>query len=215
MKKWKTMSEIRRDYGNLSLSEESVANSPFEQFEQWFKEVLATENSDPTAMVLSTVDKKGRPDSRVVLLKGLLNNCFVFYTNYKSAKATQIGEYPFVALNFYWPQTARQVRVRGQVKKVSKAQSDTYFSSRPLQSQFSAISSPQSQVIKNRGELESLFNQLIAEHQQQSLVRPDYWGGYKVIPEEIEFWQGRDNRLHDRIHYYQHKGIWHHHRLAP
>lgn len=215
MKKWKSISDIRRDYGNLSLSEASAALSPMEQFEAWFKEVLGTERSDPTAMVLCTVDEEGHPDSRVVLLKGLIDSTFVFYTNYQSAKAIQIAKHPYVALNFYWPEMARQVRIRGSVKKTTKAQSDAYFASRPHHSQLAALSSHQSKVIEGRSELEREFNELIARHQQQPVVRPDYWGGYAVIPEEIEFWQGRDNRLHDRIHYYKQQGVWKHRRLAP
>jgi pyridoxamine 5'-phosphate oxidase len=215
MSKWKSISEIRREYGDLSLSQSAVADSPFEQFERWFNEVLESEASDPTAMVLSTVDQSGRPDSRVVLLKGIIDNNFVFYTNYQSTKAKQIESNPFAALNFYWPQTARQIRVRGAIKKVSKAQSDTYFSSRPLPSQLSAASSPQSQVITDRHELEKRFNDLVAKHQQETIMRPAFWGGYKIIPSEIEFWQGRDNRLHDRIQYVLEKNHWVHRRLAP
>lgn len=209
------MSEIRREYGNLSLSVETAAESPFEQFDRWFKEVLQTETSDPTAMVLSTVDGKGHPDSRVVLLKGMTDETFVFYTNYLSTKAVQLTKMPYAALNFYWPQTARQIRIRGRIKKATKAQSDTYFATRPLQSQFSAVVSPQSQVIEGRSELEHHFNELLAKHQQEPLLRPDFWGGYILLPDEFEFWQGRDSRLHDRIHYYRKKDQWQRHRLAP
>lgn len=212
---WKTMSDIRRDYGQLSLNDEHVKPCPIEQFEIWFAEVVKTEKSDPTAMVLSTVDENGYPDSRVVLLKGLHEGSFVFYTNYKSTKATQIKKTPFVALNFYWPEMARQVRIRGVVKPTSKVQSDHYFASRPVTSQLSAIASLQSSEISSRAELERVFNDLIAKHQQQPVLRPKHWGGYSVAPNEIEFWQGRDNRLHDRIHYYKKNENWLHHRLAP
>lgn len=214
-KKWNMLSDIRREYGELSLTEACMPDSPITQFESWFKEVLNAEKSDPTAMVLSTVDQKGCPDSRVVLLKGLEEDCFIFYTNYQSAKAIQINQTPYVALNFYWPQMARQVRIRGRIKQVSQAESDAYFSSRPFHSQLSSMASPQSQALKDRMELEQAFNQLIETYQQKTVVRPNYWGGYRVMPDEIEFWQGRDNRLHDRIQYYRHSGRWQHRRLAP
>lgn len=215
MNKWKGLSDIRRDYGDLSLSEENIHDCPITQFESWFDEVVKTEKSDPTAMVLSTVDEGGHPDSRVVLLKGIESGSFVFYTNYQSAKSKHISSNPYVALNFYWPEMARQVRIRGHVTKTSEAQSDTYFASRPVTSQLSATISPQSSEISGRIELEQKFNELVAKQQQPLVMRPLHWGGYSVTPAEIEFWQGRDNRLHDRIHYYQQQGKWHHRRLAP
>lgn len=215
MSKWKSIADIRREYGQLALDEAHIQPNPIAQFELWFSEVLEREKSDPTAMVLATVDDKGHPDTRVVLLKGLIEGSFIFYTNYHSLKAQQIAAVPYVALNFYWPQMARQVRVRGDIKKISPQQSDQYFSSRPKSSQFSAIASPQSQVLSSRDELEKRLNQLIETHQQQTLMRPDFWGGYEVIPFEFEFWQGRDNRLHDRIQYYLSNNQWAFRRLAP
>ncbi|HAT8178970.1 TPA: pyridoxamine 5'-phosphate oxidase [Legionella pneumophila] len=215
MSKFRSLADIRRDYGELQLSEESAQNDPISQFKLWFDDVLQNEKNDPTAMVLSTVDEKGYPDSRVVLLKGLENGNFIFYTNYQSAKAMQMQNNPYAALNFYWPQMARQVRVRGRVKKISSEQSDAYFSSRPLKSQFSAIVSPQSQEILDRASLEEALNQLIEQYGQKPIIRPDNWGGYMIIPDEIEFWQGRDNRLHDRIHYLRHGNEWIYRRLAP
>ncbi|WP_133130883.1 pyridoxamine 5'-phosphate oxidase [Legionella yabuuchiae] len=215
MKKWKTIADIRREYGTLSLSKQDAALTPFEQFERWFQDVIEVETIDPTAMVLATVDHQGHPDTRVVLLKGIENNAFVFFTNYQSTKAIQIDQNPYVALNFYWPEMARQVRIRGSIQKASKTQSDTYFASRPLSSQLSAICSPQSRVVGERGELEHRFNELIAKHQQEPIVRPEYWGGYVVNPETVEFWQGRDNRLHDRLQYILKDGQWHIKRLAP
>ncbi|KTC87916.1 MULTISPECIES: pyridoxamine 5'-phosphate oxidase [Legionella] len=215
MSNWKTIADIRREYGDLQINEGTLQESAIAQFKLWFEEGLKTEKSDPTAMVLSTVDQKGRPDSRVVLLKGLDEGAFVFYTNYQSTKSLQIQHTPYVALNFYWPQLSRQVRVRGRVKRVSKKQSDTYFASRPVTSQLSAIASPQSQKIADRDVLEQALNQLIAQYGQEVVVRPKYWGGYKVIPDEIEFWQGRDNRLHDRILFYKKRGHWIHCQLAP
>ena len=215
MTNFRSIADIRREYGDLNLSEKSLPEDPLVQFKLLFEDVLKNEKNDPTAMVLSTVDDRGYPDSRVVLLKGLDAGKFVFYTNYQSTKSKHIQNNPHVALNFYWPQMARQVRIRGQIKQVDAEQSDLYFSSRPIKSQFSAIVSPQSHEIEGRELLENSLNDLIQKHGQEPVVRPIYWGGYMVIPDEIEFWQGRDNRLHDRIRYYQHDGQWKHHRLAP
>lgn len=215
MSDWKTLADIRREYGELSLNENTVQECPIIQFKLWFEEVLAAEKSDPTAMVLSTVDERGYPDSRVVLLKGLDEGSFVFYTNYQSTKSMQIRHTPYAALNFYWPQMARQVRIRGRVKRVPKAQSDAYFASRPVTSQLSAIASPQSREIADRSSLERALNKLIVEYGQEAIVRPSHWGGYRLTPDEMEFWQGRDNRLHDRIYYFKKKGQWSYCRLAP
>lgn len=209
------LSDIRREYGDLSLCDADVLSCPIEQFNHWFSDVLKTEKNDPTAMLLSTVDEQGHPDSRVVLLKGIQEGGFVFYTNYHSTKAMQINKSPQVALNFYWPAMVRQVRIRGRALRVSESQSDDYFASRPELSQFSAIISPQSSEINSRAELETALKKLISSHQQELVMRPKHWGGYRVIPDEYEFWQGRDNRLHDRIHYYQEKGAWRLRRLAP
>lgn len=215
MADWTTIADIRREYGELDLDESSVPSCPLVQFKQWFEDVLSVEKSDPTAMVLSTVDEKGHPDSRVVLLKGLDEGHFIFYTNYESTKARQLNQTPYAAINFYWPEMSRQVRIKGAVEKVSDTQSDNYFASRPVKSQLSAIASPQSQKIAERRILEDRLNQLIADHGQKPVLRPKNWGGYQVIPEQIEFWQGRDNRLHDRIVYLKNKEKWIISRLAP
>jgi pyridoxamine 5'-phosphate oxidase len=215
MSKFRSIGDIRRDYGDLSLNEQSVSDDPLVQFHLWFEEVLEQEQHDPTAMVLSTVDEQGYPDSRVVLLKGIEEGAFVFYTNYKSAKGIQLQHNPHAALNFYWPAMARQVRIRGLVTRVSKEVSDQYFSSRPVNSQLGAIASPQSRPIKDRDFLEQALNQLIKTHEQEPIVRPEHWGGYKLTPDKIEFWQGRDSRLHDRIAYCRQDQAWSHHRLAP
>lgn len=207
--------DIRRDYGNLSLDDGFAAADPIEQFQNWFEDVLSINKSDPTAMVLSTTDQQGYPDSRVVLLKGLSEEGFVFYSNYNSAKAQQLALQPKAALNFYWPELSRQVRIRGDVIKTSAELSDNYFSSRPLMSQLSAIISPQSQKIPNRAYLDEQLNLLSMKQGQEPVVRPEYWGGFILHPIDIEFWQGRDNRLHDRIHYVKKAGHWLQHRLAP
>jgi pyridoxamine 5'-phosphate oxidase len=215
MQDWRTIADIRREYGDLKLTEKSIEKNPFDQFKRWFEETLVSEKSDPNAMVISTVDKKGLPDSRVVLLKGIDNDAFIFYTNYESNKAIQLQHIAYCALNFYWPQMARQVRIRGRVERTSSEESDSYFVKRPVESQLSAMASPQSRQIANRKFLEDAFNKLVAHHSQQPIVRPQNWGGYRVIPEEIEFWQGRNNRLHDRFHYFIQEGQWISHRLAP
>lgn len=214
MKQWKSLADIRREYGDLRLDEASIQSCPFNQFELWFSEIIQTELADPTAMILSTVDESGFPDSRVVLLKGIENNTFVFYTNYLSKKSKQIENNDKVALNFYWPTMARQVRIRGNAVKVSVKQSDDYFASRPRLSQLSAIASIQSKVIDSREELEHAFNSL-AQAQQELVLRPEYWGGYCVTPIEFEFWQGRDNRLHDRMQYVFKNEVWIRQRLSP
>ncbi|KTC73884.1 pyridoxamine 5'-phosphate oxidase [Legionella birminghamensis] len=206
--------DIRREYGNLTL-DEHLERDPFDLFRRWFNEVMSVEIHDPTAMVLSTTDEKGLPDSRVVLLKGIEDNAFLFYTNYDSAKAMQLIHLPYAALNFFWPQLVRQVRIRGRVQRNSPEQSDDYFSSRPLASQVSAIVSPQSKAISKRSQLEESFNELLAKHSQKPIIRPSNWGGYLVLPDEFEFWQGRDNRLHDRLHFRQEAGQWICRRLAP
>ncbi|WP_370449376.1 pyridoxamine 5'-phosphate oxidase [Legionella sp. km772] len=210
----RSIADIRRDYGVLNLDEQHIHENPIEQFKIWFAEVLAEEPHDPTAMVLSTVDEQGFPDSRVVLLKGLEENSFIFYTNYHSAKGIQLAHEPRAALNFYWPHMARQVRIRGRVEKISAERSDDYFFSRPLSSQLSAIVSPQSKDIKDRAFLEQALEQLATEG-QAPITRPLHWGGYSLTPESIEFWQGRDNRLHDRIAYCRQNNTWSHSRLAP
>lgn len=210
----KSLAANRREYGSLALTDEQVLANPLAQFSQWFAEVEKTEAIDPTAMVLATADEQGHPDSRVVLLKALAHGCFIFYTNYQSAKAQQLKHTPYAALNFYWPTLVRQVRIRGRVKKTSAAQSDAYFASRPVSSQYSAMLSCQSEEIASRTLLEERLNTLLAQH-QQPVVRPKHWGGYALLPQEMEFWQGRDNRLHDRIHYYLSPTGWRHRRLAP
>jgi pyridoxamine 5'-phosphate oxidase len=212
----KKIADLRRDYGALSLDESDLPEDPLTQFTLWFEGALESEAEDPTAMVLSTVDEKGNPDSRVVLLKGIEDGSFLFYTNYHSTKGRQVQHHPQVALNFYWPTMVRQVRIRGRIQKISAEKSDAYFLSRPFKSQQSAVVSPQSQEIPNRSFLEDALKDLEQSSHAMNLSRPKHWGGYQIIPSEIEFWQGRDNRLHDRIQYYKNKqGQWLYRRLAP
>lgn len=214
MNQFRSIADIRRDYGELTLDEQTIHDNPIEQFKLWFDEVLAVEPHDPTAMVLSTIDEQGFPDSRVVLLKGLEDDNFVFYTNYHSSKGLQLAKNPQAALNFYWPHMARQVRIRGLVEQLSPQHSDEYFASRPPLSQLSAIVSPQSQIIKNRAVLEEALEHLTSD-KPQTISRPAHWGGYRLLPQTIEFWQGRDNRLHDRVAYCRQNNVWSHARLAP
>ena len=209
------ISAIRRDYGTQDLTKENACESPIQQFQRWFDEILTVEQNDPTAMVLSTVDSEGHPDSRVVLLKGIDEEGFIFYTNYESAKSKQIASNVYVALNFYWPQLTRQVRVRGKIAPVSETLSDEYFASRPFHSQLSAVASPQSHEIQHRSDLERKVSQLLQRHQNVPVSRPAYWGGYKITPFEMEFFQGRDNRLHDRLHYFLKNNRWERRYLAP
>lgn len=215
MDKGENLANLRREYGQLTLDENTTDPCPIVQFQRWFSELLTVETHDPNAMVLATVDEKGYPDARVVLLKGLEAGCFLFYTNYQSTKALQLAYNPHAVLNFYWPQMVRQVRIRGQIKRASKQQSDAYFASRPVTSQIAAMVSHQSQTIPDRATLENLFNSLLEHYANKPIPRPRHWGGYKLIPTEIEFWQGRDNRLHDRILYYKKKNHWERRRLAP
>ncbi|MDF1684687.1 MAG: pyridoxamine 5'-phosphate oxidase [Legionellaceae bacterium] len=211
----KAIASNRREYGQLSLNEQEVADSPMVQFDQWFDEAVSSEALDPTAMILSTVDATGRPDSRVVLLKGIENNAFVFYTNYNSIKSLQLETHPYAALNFYWPGKVRQVRIRGPVARVSDAASDAYFASRPRKSQCSAIASHQSQVITEPNNLDVQVEKLMQAHENSEIKRPAHWGGFAVSVDEMEFWQGRDSRLHDRILYVKDGKSWKICRLAP
>lgn len=212
---WQKLAHIRREYGNKGVDEHTLHTDPIEQFKLWFTEAQQHEQDDPTAMVLSTVDEQGFPDSRMVLLKGLEEQAFIFYTNYDSQKGKQLAHLPYAALNFYWPKIARQVRIRGHVAKVSEAMSDTYFLSRPFMSQISVYAAVQSAVIPNRQYLEERVQEQMTHANHQTVSRPPNWGGYAVVPDAIEFWQGRDNRLHDRILFTKENHRWHRVRLAP
>jgi pyridoxamine 5'-phosphate oxidase len=198
----KNYQNIRREYGNLALNEADCDPNPLNQFTRWFNEILTIEKTDPNAMVLSTVDASLRPDSRVLLLKEVTEQGFVFYTNYESHKAHQLQENPFASMVFYWATCARQVRIRGVVQKIAREKVTNYFKTRPYLSQVSAIVSEQSQVIPDRAYLEKKVLDYQLQHPEGTeLVCPKVWGGYELIPYEIEFFQGRDSRLHDRIRY--------------
>ncbi len=207
--------QTREEYGAVALLEADMNPDPFEQFKHWFDQNAQLEPKTYNAMVLSTVDQHHHSDSRVVLLKELAAGEFVFYTHYDSEKGMQMESNPHVSLNFYWSYQARQIRVRGLVHRVSSEQSDEYFYSRPRESQLSSIASSQSSVIANREELDATYQRVCEEYNSKKIVRPESWGGYAVVPSQIEFWQGRDSRLHDRIQYTRNEDQWHMQRLAP
>lgn len=209
------ISDLRIDYSLKSLDEKEVATSPMDQFKIWFDEALNAKVMEANAMNLSTVRKDGMPNSRIVLLKGV-DEGFVFFTNYDSSKGRELYEHPFAALTFFWAELERQVRIIGEVSKISMVESDEYFFSRPFSSQIGAWASPQSNPIPNRQFLEESENKLRNELTQDTMKRPENWGGYRLLAKEVEFWQGRPSRLHDRILYTQSsEGIWKIQRLAP
>ncbi|HEV2884410.1 MAG TPA: pyridoxamine 5'-phosphate oxidase [Pyrinomonadaceae bacterium] len=197
------------------LNEKSVDRNPFELFRRWFDEAIASGSRLPDAMTLATATKDGRPSARMVLLKQADENGFVFYTNYRSSKARELDENPRAALVLYWVGLDRQVRIEGPVERVSAAESDEYFSTRPRESQLGAIASPQSEVIAGREGLEQRYAELEEVYRDREVERPAHWGGYRLRPERIEFWQNRTGRLHDRILYEREDGSWSITRLAP
>jgi pyridoxamine 5'-phosphate oxidase len=209
------IADIRKEYSKQSLELSMVKDSPIEQFNQWFSDALASNVMEVNAMNLSTVNSEGKPNSRIVLLKGV-DSGFIFYTNYESQKGKELSKSPFVAITFFWPELERQVRCLGKVEKVTENDSDEYFFSRPFESQVGAWASPQSKEIQNREFLETQWKAYLEKFTKEKIVRPAHWGGYRVIPYEIEFWQGRPSRLHDRIKYeFNENGSWHKSRLAP
>lgn len=210
------LASIRNDYQQKSLRKQDVSFNPMDQFEHWFEEATSAEINEPTAMNLSTVNEHGRPTGRIVLLKGINDNAFQFYTNYDSQKASDLAQNPFAALTFFWPELERQIRIEGKVEKLSESTSENYFSSRPWDSKIGAWASPQSQVIENRAFLEENVRKLGEKYEGMEVPRPVHWGGYQLIPDKLEFWQGRSSRLHDRIVYrLSPENNWIIERLAP
>ncbi len=209
------LSALREEYTRASLDEKSAGSNPLEQFNYWFEQALEVGLPEPNAMTLATVDQKGRPSARVVLLKELDPKGFVFYTNYSSRKGKDLDQNPHGALVFLWLELQRQVRVEGRVEKLEPAISDAYFNSRPRASRIAAVASPQSHPIPDRKFLEEKFREAEKQFGDQAVKRPEHWGGYRLIPENIEFWQGRQNRLHDRLLYSISDGHWKIQRLAP
>lgn len=209
------ISALRENYTKGSLDVKDVSSSPLEQFQCWFDEAIASQLLEPNAMLLSTVSTDGKPSSRIVLLKGL-DNGFKFYTNYLSRKGTELIENPNGCITFFWGELERQVRIEGIIEKVSAEDSDTYFQSRPRGSQVGAWVSNQSMVIENREILEAREKHLIEKFGDTPIPRPPHWGGYRLVPSYIEFWQGRPSRLHDRISYTLQEGEnWNIERLSP
>ncbi|MDA7088650.1 pyridoxamine 5'-phosphate oxidase [Pseudomonas sp. SA3-5] len=212
-----TLADMRRDYTRDGLCETQAPGEPYSLFKQWFAEALKTEQPpvEPNTMTLATVDAEGRPHCRVLLLKGLDERGFTFFSNYDSAKGEQMAVRPYAAMTFFWPTLERQVRIEGRVERVTAAESDAYFQVRPLGSRLGAWASPQSQVIKDRAELERLLAQVEERFLDQAPHCPPHWGGYRLLAERVEFWQGRSSRLHDRLDYRLHNDVWSRERLAP
>ncbi|MBO3461764.1 pyridoxamine 5'-phosphate oxidase [Aetokthonos hydrillicola Thurmond2011] len=212
----KTIADLRRDYTLHGLSEIEVDPNPYIQFQRWFDQALAAQLVEPNAMTLATTSSKGKPSARMVLLKDFDERGFVFYTNYNSQKGQQLAENPQASLVFWWAELERQVRIYGSVEKVSENQSDEYFYSRPITSRLGTWVSNQSEVIESREILEKKLLELETVYQDQDIKRPSHWGGFRVIPTEIEFWQGRPSRLHDRLLYtLADDGSWKIKRLSP
>lgn len=199
----------------MYLTEENINKNPFKQFEIWFEEAKKIGLKDPNAMNVASATKNGVPSSRMVLLKAYSEQGFIFYTNYTSRKSGEILDNPIVALNFFWDALERQIRIEGEIKKVDKEVSDTYFSSRSRLSQLGAHASNQSQVIENYEELTDKLNSFDEQYKDTDIPRPDHWGGFIVIPSSIEFWQGHDGRLHDRLKFENENNNWVMKRLSP
>ena len=210
-----SISSIRKDYQLQSLSESDVKQAPIEQFGKWWDEAIASSIDEVNAMTLSTVTAEGKPSARIVLLKGFDERGFVFFTNYESNKGVQLTANPFASLVFFWKELERQVRIEGICEKVSEQESDDYFHSRPIGSQLGACASPQSRVIESRRVIENNLEKLQDQYREMEIPRPAHWGGYRVVPHSIEFWQGRSSRLHDRIKYTKENQSWKIVRLAP
>ncbi len=211
-----SVADLRQNYTRGELSEENANRDPIKQFQIWLEQAVNSQVPEPNAMTLATSTKDGQPSARIVLLKHFDDRGFVFFTNYISQKAQELKNNPQAALVFWWKPLERQVRIQGSVVKVSEKESDEYFKSRPEASRLGAWVSPQSQIIPNREVLESDFDKLQQKYQGKEISRPDNWGGFRVMPTEIEFWQGRPSRLHDRLRYRQiEDGSWLRERLAP
>lgn len=212
----KSIADLRKDYTLKDLNEEEIDPNPFIQFKIWFNQSVAAQLPEPNAMTLATCTPDGKPSARMVLLKDIDEQGFVLFTNYKSQKGQEISVNPHAALVFWWAELERQVRIVGTVEKISSAQSDSYFEVRPPFSRLGAWASNQSEVIANRDVLEAQLIEFQRQYENQEVPRPPHWGGFRVIPQEIEFWQGRSSRLHDRLRYALiDNGNWKIERLSP
>lgn len=211
-----SIADIRKTYAQAQLLETDTSSDPMDQFGKWWQQAVQAEILEVNAMTLATAGADGIPDARIVLLKGVDNGGFHFYTNYQSRKGRQLEANPQAALVLFWKELERQVRIKGRVERLSDAENDAYFHSRPRESQLGAVSSPQSEVIVDRKWLEEKYRSVESSVAGEEIIRPSHWGGYKLIPESIEFWQGRPGRMHDRIQYKKDpEGSWSLQRLAP
>lgn len=212
----RTVADLRKDYTLQDLNEIEVDPNPVIQFQKWFDQACSADVPEPNAMTIATVNSEGKPSARMVLLKDYDEKGFVFYTNYNSRKSQELAANPYAAIVFWWAQLERQVRITGSVEKISARESDEYFHSRPLNSRLGAWTSNQSEIISSREVLEQRLQELQEKYQDLNIPRPSHWGGFRVIPTEIEFWQGRSSRLHDRLSYTQcDDGSWKIQRLSP
>ncbi|WNC30055.1 pyridoxamine 5'-phosphate oxidase [Thermosynechococcus sp. PKX82] len=208
------IADLRRDYRRQRLLESEAAADPIQQFRLWFTEAVKAELPEPNAMTLATIGLDGMPAARVVLLKDVDDRGFVFFTNYRSRKGLELAAHPKAALVFWWAELERQVRIEGTVEQISAAESDAYFQSRPLGSRWGAWASQQSEVLESYADLEARLAEVEARY-GENVPRPEHWGGYRVLPTLIEFWQGRPNRLHDRLCYRRQGDHWQRVRLYP
>lgn len=209
------IADLRRDYARQGLDEQQLDAHPLKQFAIWFKEVHDAGVLEPNAMTLATVDASGSPSARIVLLKGIEDRGITFFTNYDSRKGRELADNPHAAVVIYWAEVERQVRIEGTVEKTSREESEYYFHSRPYGSQLGAWVSQQSQPVASRQVLEQRMEELKRQHPEGHVPLPPFWGGYRLLPTSIEFWQGRPSRLHDRLHYLQRDGRWVVERLSP
>ena len=209
------IANIRREWSSRKLDESNVSSNPFGQFSEWMREAIDADILDPNAMTLATADKSGVPSARIVLLKSIDEKGLVFYTNYESKKAKDLLENPRASVVLFWKELERQIRVIGTVEKISQKESEEYFTTRPYESQIGAWASKQSSELKGRESLEKKFVEIKSKYPEGKVPLPDFWGGFRIIPEQFEFWQGRPSRLHDRIAYIKEKANWKIIRLAP
>lgn len=210
-----SIADLRREYASRALGEAHADADPIRQFTAWFDEAASAQILDVNAMTLATTAADGDPDARIVLLKGFDDDGFVFFTNYLSVKGRDLAARPRACLLFFWVELERQVRITGSVTKVSRSESEEYFHSRPFESQVGAWASPQSTPVADRTVLETRYAELSAQYAGQTVPLPEFWGGYRVAPEKVEFWQGRPSRLHDRLLYTRGPNGWSRSRLAP